>query len=117
MKNRDMVYGSYQSGGFAEPNMVVTPPSGYNINTQYQAFGPGVAGNQVPMMQNPNVMQGQMPLYNGYNNGYSDEYEQRLTRLERQIRSLDQRIRALETGSGSSNIEDNTITDSNLYMI
>ena len=115
MKNRDMVYGSYQAGGFQEPNMIVTPPSGYNMTGQFQAYGPNVyQGN---MMQNPNMMMpAQMPMNEQYNT-YSDDYEQRLTRLERQIRSLDQRIRALESGSSSSNIDDNTIADSNLYMI
>ncbi len=115
MKNRDMVYGSYQAGGFQEPNMIVTPPSGYNINTQYQAYGPNVY--QGGMMQGPNMMMpGQMPNNEQYYS-YSDDYEQRFTRLERQIRNLDQRIRALETGASTSSIDDNTITDSNLYMI
>ena len=102
--NRDMFYGNYQAGAFQDPNVFVTPPSGYNINTQYQAFGPNLVNQgQVPMQNN-----------NNYQGTYVDEYDQRITKLERQIRSLDQRIRKLETGDNF--IEDNT-SESNMYMI
>ena len=62
-----------------------------------------------------NIMNNQsnMPYNNNYNNSYSaNEYDERITKLERQIRRLDERLRKLESGS----IEEN-ITDSNLYMI
>ena len=91
--NRNMVYSNYQAGAYQEPNMIYTPPQGYNINQSYQAYGPNVIGT--PQVQNT----------------YVNEYDERLTKMERQIRSLDQRIRKLET---ASNIDE---TDSNLYMI
>ena len=91
--NRDMFYSNYQAGGYQEPNMIYTPPQGYNINQSYQAYGPNVISAQ-----------------NGQNT-YQNEYDERLTKIERQIRNLDQRIRKLET---ASNIDE---TDSNLYMI
>ena len=47
--NRDMFYSNYQAGGFQEPNMIYTPPQGYNINQNYQAYGPNVMAN--PNMQ------------------------------------------------------------------
>ncbi len=95
--NRDMFYSNYQAGGFQEPNMIYTPPQGYSINQNYQAYGPNVMAN--PNMQNAS-------------NTYMNEYDERISKLERQIRSLDQRIRKLET---STNIEE--VNDSNLYMI
>lgn len=94
---RDMFYGNIQAGGFQEPNMIITPPSGYNINTQYSAYGPNAMMGNTPMM--------------GMNQGIN-EYDERLTKVERQIRNLDERIRKLETDAGTSNS-----TDSNLYML
>ena len=98
--NRDMFYSNYQAGGFQEPNMIYTPPQGYSINQNYQAYGPNV-------MTNPNMQNMQ-----NTSNTYINEYDERISKLERQIRSLDQRIRKLET---NTNIEE--VNDSNLYMI
>lgn len=96
MKNtRDMFYSNYQAGGMSDPNIIYTPPSGYNINAQYQAYGPNVMSNQ-----------SNIPYTN------TNEYDERITKLERQIRRLDERIRKLENNT----LEEN-ITDSNLYMI
>ena len=56
--NRDMFYSNYQAGGFQEPNMIYTPPQGYSINQNYQAYGPNVMGsipnNQVQNNQSKN---------------------------------------------------------------
>lgn len=105
MKNRDMFYSNYQAGGFQDANMIYNPPSAYNINSQYSAFGPGVMpGNQM-------INQG---MYASNNYGVND-IDERITKIERQIRNLDQRIRKLETTN--SFIDNNTIEDSNLYMI
>lgn len=98
--NRDMFYSNYQAGGFQEPNMIYTPPQGYSINQNYQAYGPNV-------MANPNMQNMQSTP-----NTYINEYDERISKLERQIRSLDQRIRKLEN---NSSIEE--VNDSNLYMI
>ncbi len=109
--NRDMYYGNYQAGGFQEPNFMPNmQPQGYNINAQYQSYGP----NAVPMPIPMNNMNGQT----NDNGTYVDEYDQRITKLERQIRRIDQRLRKLENASANNNIdEDINIVDSNMYMI
>lgn len=113
--NRDMIYGNYQAGAYQEPNMIYTPAQGYNINTQYSAFGPGVyQGNQNMMQPNMNAGYQNSAYSNGYGS-YIDEYDERISKIERQIRSLDQRIRKLE--ANNTNIDDNSINDSNLYML
>lgn len=98
--NRDMVYGNYNIGSYTEPQFI--PPQGYNINSQFQAYGPNV---MVPNNLNN---------YNDMNN-YNNDIETRLNKLERQIRNLDTRIRKLENISNITT--DDTIVDSNLYMI
>ena len=98
---RDMFYSNYQAGGFEGPNVIYTPPQGYMINNQYQAYGPNV---MIPNTNN-NVSYG----------NYQDDYDNRISKLERQIRNLDARLKKLETTG--SNITDDTIVDSNLYMI
>lgn len=112
--NRDMFYSNYQAGGFQEPNFVgpmMSPqPSGYNINTQYQAYGPNVMPtNNMNNMQNNSVMNP-----NNTNNTYIDDYDQRITKLERQIRRMDQRLRKLEN---AGSLEEEINIDNNLYMI
>lgn len=87
MKNRDMFYQnmtqSYnQPGGFI-------PPSGFNFNQEYQAYGPNV----IPQQQNIE----------------NNNYEERINKLERQIKNLDTRLQKLEN-------QINT-TDENIYMI
>lgn len=93
--NRDMIYGNYNIGSYTPPQVI--PPQGYNINTEYQAYGPNV------MIPNNNI-----------NNNYQDDYETRFNKLERQIRNLDTRLKKLES---NTNTTDDTIIDSNLYMI
>lgn len=92
MKNRDMFYQN-SNQGYQNPGQFV-PPSGYNMNSQYQAYG-------------PNVVPGQM---NQYNDNYTDEYEQRISKLERQVKNLDTRLQKLETANTEG------VTD-NIYMI
>ena len=109
--NRDMVYSNYQAGGFAEPNfMPMNGPQGYNINANYQAFGPNV----MPMNMN-NYNQGtNMNNQNINSNNYVDEYDGRITKLERQIRRMDQRLRKLEN---AGTLDEEINIDNNLYMI
>ncbi len=108
--NRDMFYSNYQAGGFQEPNFIPAPqmqaPSGYNINANYQAYGPNV----MPM---PNQTTGGI----NNNNNYIDEYDQRITKLERQIRRIDQRLRKLENAGVINNVDEEINIDSNMYMI
>ena len=67
--------------GYNNPGMFI-PPQGYNLNAQYQSYG--------------------MP------NTIDNDYEDRISRLERQIKVLDNRLQKLE----------NTPVDNdNIYMI
>ena len=107
--NRDMYYGSYQGGAYQNPSFLPLEPSGYNINANYQAFGPNV----IPFANQNNVPN----TNNTYNNSYIDEYDTRISKLERQISRVDQRLRRLETTTGSvTNIEE-TNNFSNIELI
>ena len=79
MKGRNMFYGNYQAGGVIDQNYI-NPPSGYNVNSSYQAFGPNM---------NPNM-------------NFDNDYENRISNLEKQIRSLNQRVERLESLKESS---------------
>ena len=94
MNNRDMFYQNLNQG-YQAPGMIY-PPSGYNLNQEYQAYGPNV----IP------------PNYNNQinnNNNINNDLEDRVSKLERQIKTLDTRIQKLESVS-------NEIND-NIYMI
>lgn len=92
MNDRNMFYQNVNQGYSAPGGFV--PPSGYNMNSQYQAYGPNV----IPDNYNQNQ-----------NQSYNNDHEERISKLERQIRSLDVRIQKLES-AGSE------VTD-NIYMI
>ncbi len=96
MKNRDMFYQNVNQG-YSNPGMYI-PPSGYNINTQMQSYGPNM------YMPNPNMTQEQMGYYNNEN-----DFDQRISKIERQIKNLDSRLQKLENVS-------NEVND-NIYMI
>lgn len=91
MDNRNMFYQNVNQG-YSAPGGYI-PPSGYNINSQYQAYGPNVIPDN----------------YNQNYNYQSNNYEERISTLEKQIRNLDARVQKLES-SGSE------VTD-NIYMI
>lgn len=63
--------------GYNNPGSFI-PPSGYNINTQYQAYGPNV-----------------MPMQDNYQN--NSDYDNRISKLERQVKNLDTRLQKIET--------------------
>ncbi len=92
MSDRNMFYQNVNQG-YSTPSGFI-PPSGYNINSQYQAYGPNVIPNN---------------FNQDSNNNNNNNYEERISKLERQIRSLDVRIQKLES-VGSE------VTD-NIYMI
>ena len=92
MNDRNMFYQNVNQGYSAPGGFI--PPSGYNMNSQYQAYGPNV----IPDNYNQNQ-----------NQSYNNDHEERISKLERQIRSLDVRIQKLES-AGS------VVTD-NIYMI
>ena len=96
MKNRDMFYQNVNQS-YSNPGMFI-PPSGYNMNSQMQAYGPNI------YMPNPNMTAEQM----GYNEE-DNEYNQRINKLERQIKNIDSRLQKLENAS-------NEVNDS-VYMI
>lgn len=90
MKNRGMFYQNLNQG-YSQPGTFI-PPSGYNINTQYQAYGDN----------------GQ--FYNNQANYVEEDdiYEKRISKLERQVKNLDTRLQKLESLQS---------TDDNAYMI
>ena len=101
--NRDMYYQNLNQG-YQNPGMII-PPSGYNLNTNYQAYGPNVMPNNMPY-QNNNYNGGN--YNNGYNDGYNDIYD-RFDKIDKQIKNLDSRLQKLE--STTNNVNDN------VYMI
>ena len=88
MNNRDMFYQNLNQG-YSNPGAFI-PPSGYNVNSQYQAYGPNVIPEQM-----------------GYTS--NNELNDRISKIERQIKNLDVRLQKLESIS-------NEVND-NLYMI
>ena len=84
MKNRGMFYQNIQEG-YQNPGMFI-PPNGYNMNAEYQYYG--------------------NPTQNTINN---NDYEERISKLERQVRNLDARLQKIENT--------NTDTTDNFYMI
>ncbi len=88
MNNRDMFYQNLNQG-YSNPGAFI-PPSGYNMNSQYQAYGPNVIPEQM-----------------GYTS--NNELNDRISKIERQIKNLDVRLQKLESIS-------NEVND-NLYMI
>jgi len=105
MKNRDMFYQNVNQS-YNNPGMFI-PPSGYNVNSQIQAYGPNVMNPNMMypnMYQNPNMTQEQMGYYDENN-----EYNERLNKIERQIKNLDARLQKLENVSNETN--------DNIYMI
>ncbi|MBQ4263663.1 MAG: hypothetical protein IJB83_05445 [Bacilli bacterium] len=96
MKNRDMFYENYAAGGY---NM----PFNQNIPNMNMPLNYNIPNNYAPQYNNPNIIDEQMQGYN-----YDNNYEQRITRLEKIVRSLDTRVQKLE---GSLETEDN------VYMI
>ncbi|MEG1015360.1 MAG: hypothetical protein RR228_00465 [Bacilli bacterium] len=119
MKSRDMMYQNYQAGAFNAPPggypnaqmgqpMQMQPypqqgqmpmqmqamPSGYNINSQYQAYGP----NMVPEQMNNNM---------------ENDIELKINQIERKIMNIESRLKALETSNMNIGIEQSDTT----YMI
>ena len=77
-----MFYQNTQAS-YSNPGMFI-PPSGYNMNSDYVAYGPNVMNNS--------------------------DYEDRISRLERQVKVLDNRLQKLESTSIDK-------TTDNFYMI
>ncbi len=102
MKNRDMFYQNVNQG-FSNQGQYI-PPSGYNMNTAYQAYGPNVMLNQ-----NNQGMGYMGQNMNSNYQSYEDYISDRLDKMDKQIKNLDTRLQKLETSS-------NTTTD-NIYMI
>lgn len=91
--NREMFYSDYQASGYISP---------YN--------------NNMMNGMNPNFNNGFMPYNNQYmNNTDYNYYENRLLKLERQVKRLESRVTRLENLSGNS-LDDITSTNET-YMI
>ena len=89
MKNRNMFYQNTNTS-YNNPGVFI-PPSGFNMNTEYQANGPNII--------NPYQT----------NNNYNNELEERIQKLERQIKNIDTRIQKLES--------ETTTQEENFYML
>jgi hypothetical protein len=77
---------------------------------------PGIP-NQMPMqnMYNPNMVPEQMYQYGGYTN--PENYEMRITKIEKMLKKLDSRILKIENNDGTVVEDDDITTSSNMYMI
>jgi len=83
MNKRDMFYSNYNAGGFIDQPMPIN-----------QNFMPN---QMMPNMMMPNQMMQNSSLPNQmYNQTYDYDIDDRLTKLERQVRNLDTRISKLE---------------------
>ena len=89
MNDRDMYYGGYGYGGFA--------PIG-STNTL----------NNMGMLPQMNSTP------NNYTKGINNDINNRIERLERQVKRLDQRLTRLETPYANSN---NNEPDNNMYIM
>lgn len=94
MKNRDMFYQNVNQG-YQNPGQFI-PPSGYNMNTNYQAFGPNIMPNQVPQYNNQ--------MQNNSYQSYEDYMEEKFDKIDRQIKNLDTRLQKLESVDNTDNI-------------
>lgn len=102
MNDRDMYYNTYGYGGFTPNNMMM---------------------GGIPPVMNPNItnqtytgMPNQTPLNNTYASGQFNDMNERLARLERQVKRLDQRLTRLETPYANTNNYP-TEPDNNMYMM
>ncbi len=94
MNDRDMYYGSYGYGGFSPMNMPT--------NQMQPSF--------------PTTMPTQLNQ-NSYATSQFNDMNERINRLERQVKRLDQRLTRLETPYANSNISKNMEPDNNMYMM
>lgn len=109
--NRDMFYSDYQAGGLINP-MNNMNGFGNNFNPNFNAYsyqgfntGPGVQPTPTTNMNIPN---------NYYDN--SNYMENRILKLERQVKRLESRVTRLENLSGNG-FEEISTTTTDMYMI
>lgn len=92
MNDRDMYYGSYGYGGF--------------IPLQNQ-----------PQPQMPNQLPPAPPTPNTFATSQFNDINERISRLERQVKRLDQRLTRLETPYANPNALSNNEPDNSMYMM
>lgn len=107
MDERDMYYNSYGYGGFS-PNAMM--PGGVP-----QMMNAGIPNQTYTGMPNQSYIGNQMPA-NTYANSQFNDMNDRVSRLERQVKRLDQRLTRLETPyANTTNF--NQEPDNNMYMM
>lgn len=115
--NRDMFYSDYQAGGVINPmNNIGMVPN--NIVGMQASMSPNINAysyqgyNTTPNVQTPASVIA-VPSSSGY---YDNNYmENRILKLERQVKRLESRVTRLENLSGNTIDEITTTTD--MYMI
>lgn len=84
-----------------------------NYNAQTQSFIPNIPNNDVGPYTQSSINSN---YYSGPDINYSNDIDNRLSKIERQINRLDNRLTKLENqSSGTSEIKDNNYT--NMYML
>lgn len=101
MNDRDMFYNAYGYGGYA-------PTSGMPMGVS--------TGMPTGMMDGSGMMSNQITP-NNYATGQFNDMNDRVSRLERQIKRVDQRLTRLETPYANTNNFLNNEPDNNMYMM
>lgn len=128
--NRDMFYSDYQAGAYMNPTPGAMGPGYGNMATGYNAMGPGYAtmnqgfgvGSGGPFMNQGMVAPNAAPLttplaMNNNANYYDSNYlENRMLKIERQVKRLESRVTRLENLSGNS-LTDDISSTTDMYMI
>ena len=87
-----------------------------NRDMYYGGYVPMDSMSGMPNM-NPNPNSGQMQMMpNNYTTGQFNDMNERINRLERQIKRIDQRLTRLETPY-ANNMKYNNEPDNNMYMM
>lgn len=107
---RDMFYSDYNYGSFTSPPMAPNMYAGSQMSVGSNMFMQPNMQNNNTMMPNPN-----MGAYSP--NEYMDNsLEQRVSRCERQIKALNNKVVKLENDLNQAGINDIEV-NSNMYML
>ena len=86
----------------------------------YYGYGGGyIPMNNMPqgMMPNTGFMPNTNTMPNNYSTSQINDMNERISRLERQVKRIDQRLTRLETPYANNLKYDNNTPDNNMYMM